>query len=199
MRVIPLLLLIIAVLVSGITLSNIGEPLVASMWISLLVFHVLMIIVYPVNYLLFKAYHSLTDSRFEFESLAQIVVSALLFVIHLAISLYTLGINVNVGLVIGVLLGALMIIAGYALPKTKPNVLFGARTIWALKDDEVWRLTNKFAGKLFVYFGVVLIVCTLILANSFFLMITALLFILISVTIIIEVFSFKTYKNLHSK
>ncbi|MDQ0207457.1 SdpI family protein [Alkalicoccobacillus murimartini] len=197
MRVIPIFLLMLAFLISGITLFNLGEQRAAADWIAVCLFPLLMITVYPVNYLLFKAYQSLTDTRFEFESLAQIVMSVFIFVIHLAISLHIIGFNVNVGLVIGILFGSFMMIVGYAFPKTKPNVLFGARTIWALKDDEVWRLTNHFAGKLTVYIGAALILCTLIFANSFALIISTLLFLLIILTIIIEIFSYKTYKKLY--
>jgi uncharacterized membrane protein len=62
-----------------------------------------------------------------------------------------------------VLIGFIFIILGNYLPSIKPNYFVGVRTPWTLENNEVWRLTHRIAGKLFVALGIITIILVLIL------------------------------------
>jgi uncharacterized membrane protein len=54
-------------------------------------------------------------------------------------------------------LGALLAVIGVLLGKVKKNFWFGVRTPWTLASDEVWRRTNRLAGRLFVAGGIIIV------------------------------------------
>lgn len=62
-----------------------------------------------------------------------------------------------------VIIGFIFIILGNYLPAIKPNYFVGVRTPWTLENNEVWRLTHRIAGKLFVGLGIITVVLVLIL------------------------------------
>lgn len=74
--------------------------------------------------------------------------------IHLMLVLSALGLPVDHTQVITWGLGALFVIIGNLLPKTRLNYLMGIRTPWTLSDERVWDRTHRFAGPLFVVAGV---------------------------------------------
>jgi len=54
----------------------------------------------------------------------------------------------------GMLFGpALLILLGNFLPRVRPNYFAGIRTPWTLASADVWRRTNRLAGKLLFYGG----------------------------------------------
>ena len=75
------------------------------------------------------------------------------------------------------------IILGNYMPKAKKNHYFGVRTKLTLSDDELWFKTQRFSGKLFVGFGLILTII------SFFLPTSILLWFIMSSTLIITVLS----------
>ncbi|MBZ0120293.1 MAG: SdpI family protein [Sandaracinaceae bacterium] len=96
---------------------------------------------------------------------------------HLAIggSLFGLGLHALVvqaalgsegGLSMGglsLLLGALCLGLGWILPKVGPNRWVGIRFPWTMKDEVVWELTHRFAGRAFLAGGVLTILAGLLL------------------------------------
>lgn len=52
-----------------------------------------------------------------------------------------------------ILVGALLLIIGNAMPKFGRNFFIGVRTPWALADDKNWIQTQRFGGKLLVFNG----------------------------------------------
>ena len=56
-----------------------------------------------------------------------------------------------------IFLGLLFIIIGNYLPKCKQNYTIGIRVMWALDDEENWTATHRFASRLWVGCGVVIL------------------------------------------
>lgn len=62
-------------------------------------------------------------------------------------------------------LGALFIIIGNIMPKAGRNSLFGLRTGWSMKNDDVWQRCQRFGGYSAVVFGVMMIICGIALSG----------------------------------
>lgn len=60
------------------------------------------------------------------------------------------------------LVGIVLVIAGNALPRLRPNSAMGIRTRWTLADETVWRKTHLAAGYVLIVFGLTLIAWTFI-------------------------------------
>ncbi|MBR4308305.1 MAG: SdpI family protein [Oscillospiraceae bacterium] len=56
-------------------------------------------------------------------------------------------------------LGLLSIIIGNYMPKLKHNAYMGIRTPWTMYNDENWRASHRFCGKLYVILGLAMILC----------------------------------------
>lgn len=67
-----------------------------------------------------------------------------------------------------VVVGFILIILGNYLPSIKPNYFMGVRTPWTLENNEVWKLTHRIAGKLFVVLGIITTVLALIFPTETF-------------------------------
>ena len=74
---------------------------------------------------------------------------------------------VDIGKVSCVLLGAVLIILGYVVPKSKKNKVLGFRTAWTLYNDNTWEKSNRFAGIAMVISGVLTVITGVFMKNSF--------------------------------
>lgn len=96
----------------------------------------------------------------------------ILFIVGLIMTLFSLG--TQIFLIIGSLkaqetkalppdfmswvsiaLGAVLVVIGNILPKTKPNGLIGARTKWSMYNDVTWAKSNRMCGILLAISGVI--------------------------------------------
>ncbi|CAN5139206.1 SdpI family protein [soil metagenome] len=84
-------------------------------------------------------------------------VMAMMLVIHLAILLGASGAPDSVPLVVRAAVGAMFIVMGNVMPRTRQNWFVGVRTPWTLASARVWERTHRFAGYMFVALGVVVI------------------------------------------
>lgn len=57
-----------------------------------------------------------------------------------------LGIEVQVGFYVILMLGVIFLVLGNYLPKCRQNYVFGCRTPWALDDPNNWTYTHRVAG-----------------------------------------------------
>lgn len=69
----------------------------------------------------------------------------------------SLGVVVDVSLICILFFGVGFIIIGNFLPKCKPNYSVGIKVSWTLNNEENWRMTHRFAGKVWVLGGIVII------------------------------------------
>ena len=68
-----------------------------------------------------------------------------------------LGKAMDVSMVIPLLLGVLFVVIGNFMPKVKQNSSMGIKCIWTLSNEENWNKTHRFAGKVWVAAGVILL------------------------------------------
>lgn len=73
--------------------------------------------------------------------------------VHLTVLAATLGVPVDVGRVVPIGVGALLVVLGNVLPRTRPNWMFGIRTPWTLSSDRVWERTHRVGGYLMLAAG----------------------------------------------
>lgn len=64
---------------------------------------------------------------------------------------------VNPKYIVPELVGLLFIFIGNLSPKFKPNYFVGIRTPWTLSNEDVWKKTHRFGGKVFVITGLLLL------------------------------------------
>lgn len=104
--------------------------------------------------------------------LASILVNGLMYI-------YAFGLKVNIITVVLLGMGILFVVLGNYLPKCGQNYSIGVKTPWALNDEDNWRATHRFGGKIFVAVGVL----TIILA--FFASLSPKLFFWVYITLVI--------------
>lgn len=68
-------------------------------------------------------------------------------------------------MIINVLFGLMLIVIGNYLPRAKQNGLVGLRTSKTMSDEEVWKKANRFAGKLFMIAGLLVIIESLVIGG----------------------------------
>lgn len=74
------------------------------------------------------------------------------------------GIGLSVEILMPLMMGALFLVIGNYLPKCKQNYTIGIKVSWALEDEDNWNATHRFAGRLWVLGGAV-IMATAVLGN----------------------------------
>jgi len=75
---------------------------------------------------------------------------------------YALGYGLRVEVIMPLFMGALFVVIGNLLPKMRQTYTMGIKLPWTLNSEENWNKTHRFAGKLWVAGGVV------IMATAFF-------------------------------
>lgn len=94
------------------------------------------------------------------------------------------------------LLGVLLIIFGNYFKVIQPNYFIGIRTPWTLENNEVWKATHVFAGKIWVVGGFLLILGGLLLNDVFG---KVLVFIIVVLALIPVVYSFIKFKQIQKR
>lgn len=72
-----------------------------------------------------------------------------------------LGYDLSIQIILPLLMGGMFFIIGNYLPKCKQNYTIGIKVPWALNDEENWNKTHRFAGRLWVIGGAVIMVTSL--------------------------------------
>ncbi|MEI7620000.1 MAG: SdpI family protein [Candidatus Falkowbacteria bacterium] len=85
------------------------------------------------------------------------LIIATLFTVYLSATIFNLGYNINVGVIVATTIGIFMMIMGFYLRDIKENWFIGIKTPWTLSSTEVWEKTHKFGSWLFMFFGLVII------------------------------------------
>ena len=92
------------------------------------------------------------------------------------------------------LVGAVLIIMGNYLPKSKQSYTVGIRLPWTLSSTENWNRTHRLAGKLWIFAGLCLIAAGIFTHRSPAASAAALVIVLI-VLLVPSVYSFVLYKK----
>lgn len=82
---------------------------------------------------------------------------AMSVVVYTLIYAQSLGANLSVEIIMQVILGLMFAVIGNYLPKCRQNYTVGIKVPWALSDDKNWNSTHRFAGRLWMIGGAVII------------------------------------------
>jgi uncharacterized membrane protein len=94
----------------------------------------------------------------HYYKLFRTAILAILFVVYVASGLFNLGYPIKIGYVVSGSIGLLFIVLGNFMGKIKNNWFMGIRTPWTLSSENVWNKTHRLGGKLFVVYGLLMIV-----------------------------------------
>lgn len=78
-------------------------------------------------------------------------------VLHFLTLAFALGYELDISRIVIAGVGLLFIVMGNYMPKVKHNYFVGLKVPWTLASERVWKKTHRFAGKLFVISGIVII------------------------------------------
>ena len=79
---------------------------------------------------------------------------------------YAFGSKVNITTAVLIGCGILFIFLGNYLPKCGQNYSIGIKTPWALNDEDNWRATHRFGGRVYVVVGVVTMILAFFVSSS---------------------------------
>lgn len=119
-------------------------------------FPVLLIVMY-ISFLIMPYIDPKKERYAEFANVYRLLRDAILFVlfgVFTVATFYNLNYSLNVGAIVAILLGALMIVMGNYLGKIKRNWFMGIRTPWSLSSENVWNKTHRLGGRLFMLWGI---------------------------------------------
>ena len=77
--------------------------------------------------------------------------------IYFASSLFAIGYDLPISVIVPVSIGIIFIIIGNYMSKIKINWMFGIRTPWTLSSEQVWNKTHRFGGWAFISGGLLII------------------------------------------
>ena len=87
-----------------------------------------------------------------------LAIVALVVALHVVILGVGLGWPIAMDRVLPLAMGALFLVIGNVLPRTRPNWWFGIRTPWTLSNDRVWERTHRMGGYLLVAAGLLCVI-----------------------------------------
>jgi len=103
----------------------------------------------------------------------------------------SMGNSVKISMAVFPLIGIALIVTGNYMPKVKQNSTLGLKISWTLRNEENWNNTHRFAGKLWVAAGVVMLPAVLLPLKW----VIPVLLILIAILVLVPmIYSFRIYK-----
>jgi uncharacterized membrane protein len=87
---------------------------------------------------------------------------AVIAVAYVALVLNATGHPVRIEVLSPIAVGALFVVIGNYLGKTRSNFFFGVRTPWTLSSELSWAKTHRLAGRLFVLCGLVVMLAAVV-------------------------------------
>lgn len=106
-----------------------------------------------------------------------------------------MGKKVDIGLIIGGLVGVLLIIIGNYLPKCKQNYTLGIKTPWTLSNEIIWNKTHKLGAICFVIAGLIIVIASIVKLHIFGILLMAVILISVFLPIIYSYILFIRQKN----
>lgn len=73
--------------------------------------------------------------------------------------------DIEIGNILCFLMGIVMVVLGNIMPKTKRNSIVGFRCSWSMKNEEIWKKSQHFAGVASVITGIVLLIVSFFVHN----------------------------------
>lgn len=86
------------------------------------------------------------------------IIITVLAAIQVVTFLWAIGIDVNMNIAVLIIVGFLLIFIGNYMGKLRPTWFVGIRSPWTLSSKESWNKTHRLGGRVFVLFGLALVV-----------------------------------------
>ena len=100
---------------------------------------------------------------------------------------------------ISIAMAVLFCFMGYIMPKVKRNHVFGLRTIWSIKNDEVWKKSQNFSGIAMIIGGVITIIGSILLPKTIvFIFMFSILIIITIISVLASYIIWKKYNETKS-
>jgi uncharacterized membrane protein len=123
----------------------------------------------------------------------QVAMVGFMSLVAILVLLEATGVNVHLNKVIFGALGVLFIVIGAYLGKVRKNFFLGIRTPWTLASDEVWARTHRIGGRLFVFYGLIM------LAGMFVMIPPVVFLVMVGVIVLVPVvYSYVVYRRVES-
>lgn len=129
----------------------------------------------------------------KIEQLVLWICPCISLLVHALVYTKILGYDLAVEVLMPLILGLMFLVIGNLLPKCKRNYTIGIKVPWALRDEENWNKTHRFAGKLWVIGGAV------IMATSVFGNFIVFFAITLTMCIVPTVYSYLYYRSHREK
>ena len=100
-----------------------------------------------------------------------------------------LGMDIDMGMIVNIMVGIMFIILGNYIHKVKQNYTVGMKLPWTLNSEENWNRTNRMAGWVLILIGV------LFLMNSLLLKTEIVFAVILLVILVPMIYSFILYKK----
>lgn len=91
-------------------------------------------------------------------SIIRFATTGVMVVVHAAVLSYVVGYRLDMGLVVGVAVGLMMVVIGNVMGKVRPNWFVGIRTPWTLSSKLAWSKTHRVGGWMFMAVGVLIMI-----------------------------------------
>lgn len=83
------------------------------------------------------------------------------------------------------LLGAILVVLGNFMPKTRINGIFGVRVKWSVYNDSTWKKANRFGGLAAIATGLLIVAAAIVFNSVYVLFATELGFVAISTIVVL--------------
>lgn len=103
-----------------------------------------------------------------------------------------LGMSLRVEMIMPVFFGLLFIVLGNYLPKCRQNYTIGIKISWTLNSEENWNATHRFAGKLWMIGGALIMLCAFLPTTYIFIAFFAITMMMVVIPVI---YSYRFYKK----
>ena len=100
-----------------------------------------------------------------------------------------LGMDIDIGVIVNIMVGIMFIILGNYVHKVKQNYTVGMKLPWTLNSEENWNRTNRMTGWILILSGL------LFLMNSLLLKTEIVLVVILVVIFVPMIYSFVLYKK----
>ncbi|MCC6617716.1 MAG: SdpI family protein [Chloroflexi bacterium] len=95
-----------------------------------------------------------------------LAVMGMLAIMHVAAVMAALGSDIDMSAVALLAAGAMFIVIGNFMGKTRSNWFFGIRTPWTLSSERSWAKTHRLGGRLFMAMGVAVVAAVALIGSE---------------------------------
>lgn len=121
----------------------------------------------------------------EKNQLIHLLINVFLLYLEIIVVKSTIAPDTNVVQFVFVGFGLVIACLGFLLPNSSRSFLSGVRTKKSLSSEEEWEKTNKFGGRISIFAGIAMIICSLFVDGAIGIVLSLMFFVAIPVVILI--------------